>query len=104
MGRKVVHNFTLLQMMNYLKRDLTTLEVEYTEKVFNSADGVGGLGPEPFVSVWYSLCLRHCFTPALITLQDLEARIYVLAMYSSHARALMCEVRLFYKGKHGFSH
>ena len=46
-----VQNFTLLQMMNYLKRDLTTLEVEYTEKVFNSADGVGGLGPEPFVSL-----------------------------------------------------
>ena len=45
-----MHYFTLLQMMNYLKRDLTKHDVGYTEKVFTTADGVGGLGPEPFVS------------------------------------------------------
>jgi len=37
-------------MMNHLKRDLMEFGVEYTEKVFTSADGIAGLGPEPFVS------------------------------------------------------
>jgi len=35
--------------MDSLKRDLTEYDVEYTERVFTTADGISGLGPEPFV-------------------------------------------------------
>ena len=49
-GERIFSSALSSQMMNYLKRDLTQHDVGYTEKVFTTADGVGGLGPEPFVS------------------------------------------------------
>ena len=42
--------------MDSLKRDLTEYDVEYTERVFTTADGISGLGPEPFVRFIHNHC------------------------------------------------
>ena len=36
--------------MNRLKQMLDTINVTYTERIFESEDGIAGLGPEAFVS------------------------------------------------------
>ena len=42
-------------MMDSLKRSLTDYGVDYTERVFTSRDGIAGLGPEPFVSLFLKI-------------------------------------------------
>ena len=36
--------------MDRLKQMLDTINVTYDERMFESEDGIAGLGPEPFVS------------------------------------------------------
>ena len=38
------------QTMAHLKQLLDTINVTYTEKIFESENGIAELGPEPFVS------------------------------------------------------
>ena len=61
----------LSQTVERLEALLQSIGVTYSESVFESDEGIAGLGPEPF---------------------DPEARIFVIAAFSNHARALMCEV------------
>lgn len=44
-------------MMNTLKRDLTENGVQFTETLFSTADGISGLGEEPFVRMFIN-CLH----------------------------------------------
>lgn len=48
----IVHVYVLkqLQMMDELKGLLSSAEIEYTERVFASTDGIGALSTDPFVS------------------------------------------------------
>ena len=39
-------------MMNTLKSDLTEYGVQFTETLFSTADGISGLGEEPFVRMF----------------------------------------------------
>ena len=36
--------------MSHLKQMLDTINVTYVERIFESEDGIAGLGPDPFVS------------------------------------------------------
>ena len=38
------------QTMSHLKQMLDTINVTYEERIFESEDGIAGLGPDPFVS------------------------------------------------------
>jgi gamma-aminobutyric acid type B receptor len=58
--------------MDALKKSLSEYGIDYLEKVFTTSESIGGLRPNPF---------------------EPHIRIYVFAMYSLHARALICEVR-----------
>ena len=40
-----------LQTMDVLKRKLVEYDVDYTEKVFATSKSIGGLQPNPFVSI-----------------------------------------------------
>ena len=57
--------------MDRLKAILRTINVTYSENIFESDEGIAGLGPDPF---------------------DPEARIFIIATYATHARPLLCEV------------
>ena len=57
--------------MNQLKVLLHEIDVTFSERMFESDEGIAGLGPEPF---------------------DPDARIVIIATYSTHARPLLCEV------------
>ena len=57
--------------MDRLKLLLDTIDVNYTESIFESEEGIAGLGAEPF---------------------DPESRIFIFATYANSARALLCEV------------
>ena len=57
--------------MDRLKALLQTINVTYSEKIFESDEGIAGLGDEPF---------------------DPDARIFIIATYAIHARPLLCEV------------
>ena len=65
--------FTALfpQTIDRLKALLHTINVTYSENIFESDEGIAGLGAEPF---------------------DPDARIFIIATYSVHARPLLCEV------------
>lgn len=39
-------------MMNTLKSDLAEYGVQFTETLFSTADGISGLGEEPFVRMF----------------------------------------------------
>jgi gamma-aminobutyric acid type B receptor len=56
--------------MDALKKSLSEYGIDYLEKVFTTSESIGGLRPNPF---------------------EPHIRIYVFAMYSLHARALICE-------------
>jgi len=57
--------------MDRLKHLLGTISFNYTENIFETAEGVDGLGADPFVS---------------------DSRIFVFATYANNARALLCKV------------
>ena len=68
--------------------------------MFESEDGIAGLGPEPFVSDSRTLsghafiCLI-CYSNHLVTQshqKDPSFRIHIIATYAVHARRLLCEV------------
>ena len=40
-------------MMDDFKKHLSDYGIEFTEKVFASADSISGLGADPFVSDWH---------------------------------------------------
>ena len=48
------------QTMSHLKQMLDTINVTYEEKIFESEDGIAGLGPDPFVSDLRTLS-NHAF-------------------------------------------
>lgn len=77
-------------MMNTLKRDLTENGVQFTETLFSTADGISGLGEEPFVRMF--ITLPSSYNEYSCT-QEKGGRIFVWAMYSSHAKELACEVK-----------
>ena len=54
-----------------MKTLLNSIDVSYSEKIFESEEGIAGLGADPF---------------------DTGDRIFIIAMYSNHARPLLCEV------------
>ena len=43
------------------------------------------------------------YTGCMVTMQDPEARIYILVMYSYYVRPLICEVRICSDGQHDHS-
>ena len=45
-----LHAHLLAQTMDHLKQLLLTINVTYTERTFESEDGIAALGSEPFVS------------------------------------------------------
>ena len=61
----------LSQTMDRLKRLLGTISFNYTENIFETEEGVDGLGADPFVS---------------------DSRIFVFATYANNARVLLCKV------------
>ena len=61
----------LSQTMDQLKRLLDTINVNYTENIFETNEGVDGLEEDPFSS---------------------GSRIFVFATYANNARALLCKV------------
>lgn len=86
--------------MNSLKRDLTEYGVEYTEKVFTSADGIAGLGPEPFVSnqiiacmcgCMYMLCI--CFV-YVICMHDCSSALNIMLEYDLHVLYTWIQCRI----------
>ena len=44
-----------MQTMSHLKQMLDTINVTYHERMFESEDGIAGLGSEPFVSDYRTL-------------------------------------------------
>ena len=83
--------------MDLLKQMLDTINVTYHERMFETKDGIAGLGSEPFVSdyktlhlyVWYAV-LIILDTPSQS--KDTNYRIHIIATYAVHARPLLCEV------------
>ena len=78
--------------MDRLKQMLDTINFNYTERIFESEDGIAGLGPEPFVS---ELIISYPMNDHLIItshLQDPSIRIHIIAAYAVHARSLLCKV------------
>ena len=61
----------LLQMVDQLKALLQSIGVEYSQRVFETNEGIAGLGPEPF---------------------DPEARIFIIVSFENHPRELLCKV------------
>lgn len=93
--------------MDVLKQRLSEDKVEYVEKVFATSESIAGLRSSPFVSQIFSYdthCLHapssvvlldstlHVFIYTGHLLQEPDIRVYVMAMYSFHARAVICEV------------
>ena len=58
-------------MVGRLKALLQSIGVEYSQKVFETDEGIAGLGPEPF---------------------DPEARIFIIISFENHPRELLCKV------------
>ena len=58
-------------MVERLKGLLQSIGVEYSQKIFESEEGIAGLGPEPF---------------------DPEARIFIIISFENHPRELLCKV------------
>ena len=54
------------QTMSHLKQMLDTIDVTYNERMFESEDGIAGLGSEPFVSDYITLSYH-----ALIIMLDI---------------------------------
>lgn len=48
--------------MDELKRELSVAGVQFTERVFASADSISGLGNKPFVSCYYNTSTCTVFT------------------------------------------
>ena len=86
--------------MDRLKQLLDTINVTYTERIFESEDGIAGLGSEAFVSelvdelvscsMIYKVILFSILSP-----QNPSIRIHIIAAYASLARSLLCEVAPF---------
>ena len=99
---------SLPQTMDVLKQRLSEDKVEYVEKVFATSESIAGLRSSPFVSQIFSYdthCLHTSSSVVLLEsyfyinftcthhfLQEPDIRVYVMAMYSFHARAVICEV------------
>ena len=81
--------------MDHLKQMLDTVNVTYLERIFESEDGIAGLGREPFVSkliVSYPMNDHLIITVYSSHLQDPSIRIYIIAAFAPHARSLLSEV------------
>ena len=50
----VIIIIVLTQTMDRLEQMLQDSEIEYTEKIFKTEDGIGGIGDQIFVSLKYS--------------------------------------------------
>ena len=57
--------------MDRLKIFLDGINYDYTERIFETEEGIAGLGDEPFVA---------------------GARVFVFATFAGNARKLLCEV------------
>ena len=82
--------------MDRLKQMLDTINVTYNERIFESDNGIAGLGQEPFVSKLIdkliSCPMRFCDVSFPSFPQDQSIRIHIIATYASRARSLLCEV------------
>ena len=75
----------MVRLMNLLEED----GVEVDERRFKTSTGIDGLS-EPFVGIIATFDFSYWID--YFHFQDPEYRIYVVAMYSSNARQLMCRV------------
>ena len=107
--------------MARLKLLLINASINFTENIFNTEDSIeGGSAQQLFVSSYmYMYCPENCLlrsntfamyvipryvtitcthsisphvSPLTHTLQDPEARIFIVASYAVHARRLLCNV------------
>lgn len=88
------HGYVILQTIDRLKLFLVRDGIEYTETLFDTIDGIDGLGNEIFVSApnqytWEVADINY-------VLQDSGMRIIIPAMYAVNARPLLCKVRYVY--------
>ena len=85
--------------MAHLKQLLDTINVTYTEKIFESENGIAGLGTEPFVSDYRTKAIWIIYGYAINLVipshpQDPNIRMFIIVTYAVHARPLLCEVPL----------